>query len=68
MAKESIVELAKKVGFCGYGEETGSFNIPTEAFFSRLERFYKAARNDALNDASSTCQNHPCLLREMEES
>ena len=36
---EKIKELMLQVGFAGYGEESGFYNIPVPAFDSRMERF-----------------------------
>ena len=36
---ERIRELMLEVGFVGYGEDLGSYNIPVPAFNSRMERF-----------------------------
>jgi len=38
------VTIAINHGFCGYGEETGNFSIPTPAFYDRLTRIIKYAR------------------------
>ena len=36
---ERIRELMLEVGFVGYGEDLGSYNIPVPAFNSRMEKF-----------------------------
>jgi hypothetical protein len=36
---EKIRQLMLQVGFAGYGEESGFYNIPVPAFDSRMERF-----------------------------
>ena len=36
---ERIRELLLEVGFVGYGEDLGSYNIPVPAFNSRMEKF-----------------------------
>jgi hypothetical protein len=36
---ERIRKMILEVGFVGYGEDTGSYNISVTAFDSRIERF-----------------------------
>lgn len=37
--RETMIRLADEVGFCGYGEDGGTFSIPVPAFYSMLGRF-----------------------------
>jgi hypothetical protein len=51
---EKIRQLMLQVGFAGYGEESGFYNIPVPAFDSRMERFAELIVRE--------CANHCDLL------
>ena len=58
---EKIKELMLQVGFAGYGEESGFYNIPVPAFDSRMERFAELIVKEMLQ----TCEDHPAWTGRM---
>ena len=39
MNKQRLKSLIEEVGFVGYGEDAGFYNVPAPAFLDRMDRF-----------------------------
>ena len=39
MNNQRLKSLLEKVGFIGYGEDAGFYNVPVPAFLNRMDRF-----------------------------
>jgi len=58
MNNQRLKSLIEEVGFVGYGEDAGFYNVPVPAFLSRMDRFAELIIQECARVAVAT----PCPI------
>ena len=55
MNNQRLKALIEEVGFVGYGEDAGFYNVPDPAFLNRMDRFTELIIQECANNIKEWC-------------